>query len=93
GAAILGQDVAPPTAIDASQIGLLAIYAIAGMALSQVLFIATVGRLGIAVASFHINIAPFYVMLILLGLGSDWSWPQAIGATIVGVGVILSQRR
>ncbi len=93
GAAILGQDVAPATAIDASQIGLLAIYAIAGMALSQVLFIATVGRLGIAVASFHINIAPFYVMLILLGLGSDWSWPQAIGATIVGVGVILSQRR
>lgn len=93
GAAILGQDMTPATGTDASQIGLLAIYAVAGMALSQVLFIATVGRLGIAVASFHINIAPFYVMLILLALGSDWSWPQAIGAAIVGAGVILSQRR
>lgn len=27
----------------------------------------------------HINVAPFYVMLILVALGQTWSWPQAIG--------------
>ena len=93
GSIILGYDMAPATGVDLHQLGLVGIYAVAGMALSQVLFIASVGRLGIAVASFHVNVAPFYVMLILLSLGQPWSWPQAIGAAIVGAGVVLSQRR
>jgi len=80
---------APP---DRQTIGLLMIYGIGGMALSQLLWIASVERLGIAIASFHTNIAPFYVMLILLTLGGIWSWPQAIGALIVALGVILAQR-
>jgi len=92
GSYAVGLDVLPMQPVDGTQIGLLAIYAIASMALSQVMFIACVGRLGIAVASFHINTAPFYVMLILLALGAAWSWPQAIGAAIVGLGVILSQK-
>ena len=92
GSHAVGIDVMPSRAVDHTQFGLLAMYAVASMALSQVMFIASVGRLGIAVASFHINCAPFYVMLILLALGSAWSWPQAIGAAIVGMGVILSQR-
>jgi hypothetical protein len=33
------------------------------------------------------------VMLILLTLGGNWSWPQAVGAAIVGSGVILAQRK
>ncbi|WP_291837882.1 hypothetical protein [Limimaricola sp.] len=45
-----------------------------------------------AVAAFHINIAPFYVMMILLALGGVWNWPQAIGAAIVALGVVLAQR-
>ena len=67
--------------------------AVAAMGLSQVLFLASVSKLGIAATSFHINIAPFYVMLIMVALGAAWSWPHAIGAAIVGAGVLLAQRR
>jgi len=90
---LAGFAVMPRAAVDAQQIGLLAIYAIAGMALSQLLFIASVGRIGIALASLHINVAPFYVMMILLILGEAWSLPKAIGAAVVGLGVIIAQRR
>jgi drug/metabolite transporter (DMT)-like permease len=61
-------------------------------ALSQLLWVASAGRLGVAVAAFHVNVAPFYTMLILLALGGVWSWPQAIGAAIVAFGVVLAQR-
>ena len=80
-----------PASIDARQLGLLCIYAVAAMALSQILFIASVGKLGIALTSFHINIAPFYVMVIMTALGGVWDWRAAIGAAIVGVGVLISQ--
>ena len=89
---LAGFDVLPSREIDAGQLGLLAIYAVAGMALSQVMWIASVGRLGVAIASFHINVAPFYVMLILLALGEGWSWPKALGAAIVIAGVIVAQK-
>lgn len=82
----------PPDLLDPVSLGFLAIYAIAALAFSQVLWIAAVGRLGVAVASMHINVAPFYVMLILVALGQAWSWPQAIGAGIVALGVVLAQR-
>lgn len=82
-----------PTQITTSQIGLLSIYSIAAMALSQILFIASVGRLGIALTSFHINVAPFYVMMILIVLGGTLDWRAILGAVIVGVGVVLSQDR
>ena len=87
-----GFDVRPSAAMDRHQAGLLAIYALAGMALSQVMWIASVGRLGVAVASFHINVAPFYVMLYLLALGGGWDWQAALGAAIVAAGVVLAQR-
>jgi drug/metabolite transporter (DMT)-like permease len=82
----------PPRAFNLPDMGLLAIYAIGGMALSQFLWISAVGRLGVALASFHINIAPFYVMLILLALGGSWSWPQVLGAAVVAAGVVIAQR-
>ena len=43
------------------------------------------------VVSFHLNAAPFYVMLIMLVFGYVWSWLQAIGACILAVGVITAQ--
>ncbi len=73
-------------------LGLLAIYGMGGMAISQFLFILGIRRIGVALASFHINVAPFYVMLILVALGGDWSWMQALGAAIVAGGVLLAQR-
>lgn len=86
-----GADILPHAAVTADQVGLLLIYALAGMALSQVMWIASVGRLGVAVASFHINVAPFYVMVIMASVGGGWSWAQAGGAAVVGLGVVLSQ--
>jgi drug/metabolite transporter (DMT)-like permease len=62
------------------------------MAVSQMLFVRAVERIGVALASFHLNMAPFYVMLILLALGGGWSWIQALGAAIVLGGVVLAQR-
>lgn len=80
-----------PPQISIQQFGHLAIYAVAAMALSQILFIASVARLGVALTSFHINIAPFYVMLMLIALGGAWDWRAAAGAAIVGLGVLVSQ--
>lgn len=88
----LGADVLPRTTIDAEQITMLAVYALAAGALSQVMWIVSVGRLGIAVASFHINVAPFYVMLLMLALGESWNWIKALGALVVILGVIIAQR-
>ena len=88
----LGQS-AVPQGINAHQITMLAIYALGAMALSQVLWIIGVGRLGVAVASLHINTAPFYVMLILFALGAPWNSMQALGAGAVAFGVFLAQRR
>lgn len=93
GGETLGYSILPQHRIDGGQVTWLAIYALGGMALSQVMWIMSVGRLGVAVASFHINVAPFYVMLLMLALGSAWSWPQAAGAAIVIAGVVISQRR
>jgi drug/metabolite transporter (DMT)-like permease len=88
----LGYAVGPDQIFNTQTLGLLAVYGIGGMAISQFLWIASVDRLGIALASFHTNVAPFYVMLILLALGGAWSWPQAIGAAIVALGVVVAQR-
>ena len=82
----------PEGGVTGSELGLLAIYGIGGMALSQMLFVVAVGRIGVALSSFHLNIAPFYVMLILLAMGGDWSWVQALGAAVVLLGVLLAQR-
>lgn len=73
------------------ELGALAIFSIGGLAISQVLWIMAVGHLGIGLASLHINATPFYVMLILYVLGAAWSWPQAIAAAVVGLGVLIAQ--
>jgi drug/metabolite transporter (DMT)-like permease len=90
---LFGLSKGPAVIFDPATLSLLAVYGLGGLALSQFLWIASVERLGVAIAAFHINVAPFYVMLILLILGGSWSWPQAIGAAIVGSGVILAQRK
>lgn len=71
--------------------GALMFYSVSGMAISQLLWIYAVGRLGIGLSSLHINLTPFYVMLIVFALGGDWSWGQAASAAIVGLGVLLAQ--
>lgn len=71
---------------------MLLLYAWGAMAVSQLLWILSVSKMGIGLVSFHMNAAPFYVMLILLTMGGRWNWDQAIGAGIVALGVILAQR-
>ncbi len=91
--AYFGFDVLPKTAFDAQQAGMLLIYALISMGLSQVFFIASVGKLGVALSSFHINIAPFYVMVIMVVLGDEWNWTRALGAGIVALAIVLAQDR
>jgi drug/metabolite transporter (DMT)-like permease len=64
-----GRGGCPEGGFSGTNVALLAVYGMGGMALSQMLFVVAVGRIGVALASFHLNIAPFYVMLILLAAG------------------------
>jgi drug/metabolite transporter (DMT)-like permease len=93
GAALaLGEATLPADPLAPRDLGLLAVYGMGGMAVSQLLFVSGIRRIGVALASFHMNVAPFYVMLFMLALGGDWSWMQALGAAIVAGGVLLAQR-
>ena len=70
---------------------LLLIYAVCALGISQWIWIRGVGQVGIGIASFHLNAAPFYVMLIMLVFGYGWSWLQVVGACILAAGVIMAQ--
>ena len=69
----------------------LALFSIGGLAISQMLWIMSVGSLGIALSSLHINATPFYVMGTLFALGGVWSWTQAWAAAVVALGVLVAQ--
>lgn len=71
--------------------GALLLFGVGSLAISQVLWIMAVGQLGIGLSSLHMNAVPFYVMLIMFALGSAWNWPQAYGAVIVAIGVLIAQ--
>lgn len=76
---------------EARTIGLVLFAGLVGFALSQTLWIVSAGRLGVGLASMHINVAPFYVMVFMLAAGGGWNWPQAFAALVVGLGVIVAQ--
>jgi drug/metabolite transporter (DMT)-like permease len=69
----------------------LAVFGIGSMALSQLLWIISVGQIGIGAASMHTNAAPFYTMLIVFVLGGAWNWWQTLGAAIVVLGALIAQ--
>jgi drug/metabolite transporter (DMT)-like permease len=69
----------------------LAIFGVGSMAVSQLMWIVSVGRIGIGAASMHMNAVPFYVMLIVFLLGGDWNWWQTLGAMIVVIGALIAQ--
>ncbi|MDA7440930.1 DMT family transporter [Candidatus Pseudothioglobus singularis] len=82
-----------PSQITYEHLGLLLIYACLAIGISQILWLKSVAHLGIGLSSFHLNAAPFYVMLMLFLLGKNWVWHQALGAVIVIIGVIIAQRK
>jgi drug/metabolite transporter (DMT)-like permease len=73
------------------EVGAMVLASIGAIALSQTLWIVSVGQLGIGISSLHTNATPFYVMLIAFALGAAWNWPQAIGAVVVAFGVLIAQ--
>lgn len=84
----------PPTpweALGLPEWGALALFGVGSLAVSQVLWIVAVGQLGIGLSSLHMNAVPFYVMLIMFAVGQGWNWPQAYGALIVALGVLIAQ--
>ena len=70
---------------------LLLIYSVLGLSISQVLWIKSVGDIGVGIASFHLNATPFYVMVIIFLFGGGWNWMQTVGVLIVLSGAILAQ--
>lgn len=91
GAAALGLPGPDWAQIGAQEIGALLVFSWLSLSLTQLLWIAAVGHLGIGLASLHMNAAPFYVMIFMFALGSAWNWMQALGAAVVGVGVLIAQ--
>ncbi len=79
------------SALGWTEVGALALASIGSIAISQTLWIVAVGHLGIGLSSLHMNATPFYVMLIAFALGAAWNWPQALGAAVVAVGVLIAQ--
>lgn len=78
-------------AIGPVEFGGLAIFGIGSMAVSQLLWIISVGRIGIGAASMHMNAVPFYVMLMVFLLGGPWNWGQTLGAAVVVTGALIAQ--
>ena len=73
-------------------ISLLIIYACLSLSISQIFWIKGVNDVGVGIASFHLNAAPFYVMIFVFLLGSDWNWIKTLGVGILTIGTILAQR-
>ena len=78
--------------VTSSHIILILVTGWVSLSISQYLWIKGVGKLGIGIASFHLNGAPFFVMLILLLLRGSWDWQQAVGAIILVSGVVIAQK-
>ena len=91
GGTALGLPAPDWAALGGRELLALLIYGFFAMALSQILWIASLGALGIGLGALHINAAPFYVMIFLFLLGQPWNWMQAFGALIVGAGVLMAQ--
>lgn len=78
-------------AIGWAEFGGLAVFGIGSMAIAQLLWIVSVGRIGIGAASMHMNAVPFYVMLMVFLAGGPWNWGQTLGAAIVVTGALIAQ--
>ena len=79
-------------AIDAARFWPFIIFVLPSAGIAQLMWIYGAGKLGVMLASFHMNAVPFYVMVILLALSmGDWEWLRAAGVAVVILGVLISQ--
>ena len=51
----------------------------------------SVDRIGVTVAAIHVNVVPFYVVLLMLWFGESLIIFQVVGAVLVAAGVVLAQ--
>ena len=91
GARFMGQSTATLSISNQRDIALLLIYSLLGLSISQVLWIKSVADIGVAIASFHLNATPFYVMVIIFLFGGGWNWIQTGGVLILMLGAVLAQ--
>ena len=78
--------------IDAARFWPFIIFILPSSGIAQLMWIYGAGRLGVMLASFHMNAVPFYVMVILLALSmGEWEWIRAAGVAVVILGVLISQ--
>ncbi|MEM7257536.1 MAG: DMT family transporter [Pseudomonadota bacterium] len=78
--------------LDTTMFLLLLFSGAVSLGVSQFLWIWAVGKIGVFLASVHMNAVPFYVMVIaVLALGASWSWMQSAGVMLVALGVMVTQ--
>ena len=87
----MGQSTATLSISNQRDIALLLIYSLLGLSISQVLWIKSVTDIGVAIASFHLNATPFYVMVIIFIFWGGWNWIQTGGVLILMLGAVLAQ--
>jgi drug/metabolite transporter (DMT)-like permease len=81
----------PRLALDPPNLAAVLWMSMIAIGLSVPLWFTSARILGITVAAIHTNLAPFYVMLIELGMGGTVSARQVLGAMLVAAGAFLAQ--
>ena len=89
--ALPGTPAADWAAFGWPEFGALMLFGVGSLAVSQILWLTAVERIGIGASSLHMNAVPFYVMVMAFALGAGWSWLQTAGAAVVVLGVLVAQ--
>lgn len=90
--AFLALGVAQPrVALDVPNLAAALWMSVVAIGCSVPLWFASARILGITVTAIHINLAPFYVMLMALAFGGTISGRQVVGAVLVAAGALLAQ--
>lgn len=77
--------------VDGGSLALIVWIACIANGLSMAFWLEGAKRLGVTIAAVHLNLVPFYVMLMALGLGSRVGLHQIAGAVLVVLGAVLTQ--
>jgi len=62
-----------------------------GVGAAMVYWMMSAERIGVTVAAIHINVVPFYVLMLMLVFGGSLLLSQVAGAVLVAAGVVLAQ--
>jgi len=79
---------------DSETLIVLFAFSVLSVSISQPCWIAGARGLGIAIASFHLNAVPFYVMGVLVFMGDDiFDAFKLLGVALIALGVFLAQKQ